>query len=253
MSEEKGIMETSDFPLMDTIKPLRVCRECGLEAYTEEDLELFKLHEECKNGKANICKICDSEHARKNYTVNRLKRREVQKKYRETNREKMKERNEKYYEENHETLKGYARKHYDANSEDINKRKKINYQINSKKVKEQQKNYRKINPFLFTLKSAKRRAEERGISFNLEKDFLKKLWNDCNGICTMTGVSMLQTSKVNDPLTMSLDRINPEKGYVKGNVRFVSRWYNVSRSNWGDSFTREMCQRVIDNVSMEVK
>jgi len=61
----------------------------------------------------------------------------------------------------------------------------------------------------------------------------------------MTGVSMIKKSYVNDPFAMSVDRIDPNKGYIKGNIRLVSRWYNIARSNWGDKFVLEMCQRVI--------
>ena len=50
------------------------------------------------------------------------------------------------------------------------------------------------------------------------------------------------------PYVMSVDRIMPEKGYVKGNIRLVSWWYNIARQNWGDNFTLDMCKHVIETA-----
>lgn len=38
--------------------PLRVCRECGLEALTREALELFVKHPRSKHGRMKLCKEC---------------------------------------------------------------------------------------------------------------------------------------------------------------------------------------------------
>lgn len=42
------------------MEALRTCRECGLEAHTEEELELFTSNPKSKYKKANICKKCAS-------------------------------------------------------------------------------------------------------------------------------------------------------------------------------------------------
>lgn len=41
-----------------TLKPLRVCRKCGLKAYTDEDLELFQKHGDLPHGRTTLCKSC---------------------------------------------------------------------------------------------------------------------------------------------------------------------------------------------------
>lgn len=38
--------------------PLRACYVCGLEAHTEEDLELFVKHKSSCYGRRNLCKKC---------------------------------------------------------------------------------------------------------------------------------------------------------------------------------------------------
>ena len=39
-------------------KALRVCRECGRKAHTEEDLENFKKQKYSHHGRQNLCKPC---------------------------------------------------------------------------------------------------------------------------------------------------------------------------------------------------
>jgi len=38
--------------------PLRICRDCGLSAYTREELELFKKDNTCPYNRDNRCKAC---------------------------------------------------------------------------------------------------------------------------------------------------------------------------------------------------
>ena len=40
---------------------LRTCNHCGLEALTEEDLELFKKNSTAKFGRSNMCKVCQAD------------------------------------------------------------------------------------------------------------------------------------------------------------------------------------------------
>jgi hypothetical protein len=39
---------------------LRKCNECGVEAHTEEELEMFSKNSQSKYGRANICKVCQN-------------------------------------------------------------------------------------------------------------------------------------------------------------------------------------------------
>lgn len=44
------------------IEPLRICRKCGLEAHTEEDLGQFTKHKTLPHGRSTICKPCFNEY-----------------------------------------------------------------------------------------------------------------------------------------------------------------------------------------------
>lgn len=43
---------------------LRKCRECGLEAHTQEDLVRFKTNSKGKFGKDTICKVCSNKQSK---------------------------------------------------------------------------------------------------------------------------------------------------------------------------------------------
>jgi len=86
------------------MKPLRKCPLCGLEAHTQEDLELFQKCPTSKHGRGNRCKKCNSENSRKHHRTHREEILEKQKKYRETHPESERKRNRKYYETNREKI-----------------------------------------------------------------------------------------------------------------------------------------------------
>ncbi len=44
---------------------LRRCRDCGLEAYTEKDLELFSRRETSLHSRRNLCKTCHTKRVKK--------------------------------------------------------------------------------------------------------------------------------------------------------------------------------------------
>jgi len=158
--------------------------------------------------------------------------------YRAKNPEKFRAREIKYYAENREKILERRRKHR-ANNPDKH---------NPEKRKEQNREYRKSNPFRIKLLRSKQRSKKKGLAFDLDKEYLEQLWDECGGICSMTGIPMLIVSKEGtSPFVVSVDRIIPEKGYVKGNVRLISNWYNLTRRNFGDEFTHEMCQRVVEH------
>lgn len=47
------------------VETLRTCPVCGLQAYTDADLNLFKKDKTCLYGRNNLCSNCDREYKRK--------------------------------------------------------------------------------------------------------------------------------------------------------------------------------------------
>jgi hypothetical protein len=103
-----------------------------------------------------------------------------------------------------------------------------NYYIPGSRVK-YQADKRKANPIKAMLIAAKHRAKLAGIPFNLvEDDIQMPLY------CPILGVKLIYgaAGKLNwANNTASLDRINNNKGYVKGNVHIVSSKFNTLKSN----------------------
>ena len=51
--------------IMEARAALRECRDCGLEAWTEEDLDLFRTSKTSRYGKGNLCKKCAAKRYKK--------------------------------------------------------------------------------------------------------------------------------------------------------------------------------------------
>lgn len=103
--------------------------------------------------------------------------------------------------------------------------------------------------------SAKYRATPKGVPYNIDKEHLLELWKENDGKCCITGVPFdlsysekLQKgwSKKDAP---SLDRIVPELGYVKGNVRLVAFQVNCAMGLYSDEDFYEMCRKALENRS----
>jgi hypothetical protein len=63
--------------------------------------------------------------------------------------------------------------------------------------------------------------------------------------CEITGIPF--TWDVRGPTTLSIDRIDPTKGYTKDNVRFVCWWINAAMGNWGLTKLKEVLKEWNEN------
>jgi 5-methylcytosine-specific restriction endonuclease McrA len=90
------------------MEPLRKCNDCGLEAHSETDLELFTRKKNAKHGRALLCRKCSSARAKTHYENNteyyqnwrNTKGKELHKKWRENNKDKVKESKQRYQKSN---------------------------------------------------------------------------------------------------------------------------------------------------------
>ena len=70
------------------------------------------------------------------------------------------------------------------------------------------------------------RAKTRGIDFNLELEDIPY-----TETCPLLGCRLIPGTKTDYEYTHSLDRIDPEKGYIKGNVWVMSKKANSMKNN----------------------
>ncbi len=95
--------------MLQLSKPLRKCNVCGLEAWDETDLKMFKTSKKSKYGRRKLCKKCSYEkypyEKRKEYFKNRYK----------NNRERIIKEHREYRIKNAEKIKIYGKKYYENN------------------------------------------------------------------------------------------------------------------------------------------
>lgn len=77
------------------------------------------------------------------------------------------------------------------------------------------------------LQSIKRRAKKAGIAFNLKATDVGKIPK----VCPVFGIPLIRGKKHSGPNSPTLDRVNPSKGYTKGNVAWISNLANGMKSN----------------------
>lgn len=92
---------------------------------------------------------------------------------------------------------------------------------------------------MLLLNSAKTRAKSKKQEFDLDLEYLLTLFNSNGGRCNVTNIKfVISTKKGNkqrSPWSVSLDRIDSSRGYIKNNVQLVCLMYNLCKSHWCQS------------------
>lgn len=96
------------------------------------------------------------------------------------------------------------------------------------------------------LRNARVRAKQKNLAFDLTKEFLVKLWESQLGECMVSGVKMTtEKGEGRKSTSASIDRIIPENGYVKSNVRLVCIRVNEMKSIGSDSELLDWCSKIL--------
>ena len=108
------------------------------------------------------------------------------------------------------------------------------YEIIKKQKNEASKRQRKKRDDLDFLassrwQSAKLRAKKKKLTFTITKEYLKEIY-PVDGLCPILRIKMTTQAATRDP-TPTLDRIDNSKGYVQGNVAWISFRANQAKSD----------------------
>jgi len=99
-------------------------------------------------------------------------------------------------------------------------------------------------------------ATKRGLEFNITQEYAWNLFLHQNRQCAMSGIGLKmiirEGCKSNNVSLMkddvkdiaSLDRIDSSKGYIEGNVQWVSRRLNMMKRDSTEANFKEMCHEV---------
>ena len=102
--------------------------------------------------------------------------------------------------------------------------------------------------FRWYIKSIIKNSKKRSHTYDVDIEYLKELWESQNGICPFTGIKLILRThnykQERSPYQASLDRIDNSKGYIKGNIRFVSLMFNYAKNDFTDEQVIEFCNLV---------
>jgi len=153
-------------------------------------------------------------------------------------REQQKEYRKEYFSrpEVIEYRKEYSKEYY-ARPEVIEQRKEYKKEYNSRpEVKEYMKEYNKeymkeyATTISYKLSAAKGRAKKKNLEFNLTVEYLESIYPE-NNTCPLLNIPLDWYSDTKHPTTPSMDRIDSSKGYIKGNVQWVSYRANTLKGD----------------------
>jgi len=101
------------------------------------------------------------------------------------------------------------------------------------------------------LRRVKLRCREKSkMSFNITIDYLIDLWYKQNKRCCYTNIELtlpLYNRNNNKITTASLDRIDSSKGYIKGNVQFLSTAINYMKNDMSNEDTIKLINMIKNN------
>ena len=185
---------------------MKTCCNCKQEKENEE----FVKDNRRKDGYSTLCKECKRTrdkiryHKIKDDPEFKIKERERLKKYKELNKDKIKLQWTEY-----------------NNRPEVIEKKSEWYR------NKQQKFYNSIKGYLSDMYfRAKKRAIEKNIPFDIELSDLNKV-----DICPILNIELDWNRNPRTDNTPSLDKIIPEKGYIKGNIRIISNLANMMKSS----------------------
>lgn len=104
-------------------------------------------------------------------------------------------------------------------------------------------------PFRWFVARAIYRDRKKHYGCDITTEYLKSLWDLQEGKCPFTGWSLILPHDIDGweeyhPANASVDRIDNSKGYMQGNVRFISVMANLARQSFSDIQLIDFCKAV---------
>ena len=96
--------------------------------------------------------------------------------------------------------------------------------------------------------NARNKAARRAIEFSVTQEYFMSLVKKQEGYCSVTGMEFdfrPSMSGKKRPFFPSIDRIDSDKGYTKGNIRIVVTIANYAMNEWGHDPLFEMVDAII--------
>ena len=118
----------------------------------------------------------------------------------------------------------------------------------SQKAKIYSREYRAKNRAAYLIAECRRRSQKKGFAFDLDAYVPQMQERISKGTCEVSGIALaLEAAPGRAYNTPSLDRIDPSKGYVYGNVRIVAFAVNAMLGDWGEEVAMSIIAQWLKN------
>lgn len=131
-------------------------------------------------------------------------------------RERTKKLQKEWKEKHPEKQKEYSKRHYTPVNQMTQEQKEI-YLLRLNEQKEKKRKSRQKSPEKYLLDIARRRAESKGMDFSITEEDIP-----VPKVCPVLGIELCLTNDKIMDNSPSLDRLDQNKGYIKGNVMVMS-------------------------------
>lgn len=96
----------------------------------------------------------------------------------------------------------------------------------------------------------KKNNHNREVASDL-KELLREQWETQKGLCYYTGLPMTLSNEYHiDPNVMTVDRIDPSKGYIQGNLALCCSLANRMKQDMSIEKLKEMCQTILKHLGV---
>ena len=96
--------------------------------------------------------------------------------------------------------------------------------------------------------SVKKNAKQRGLAVDIDVSYVWDLFLKQNRKCALTGVDLVFSKRCwSHDATASLDRINSDKGYIKGNVQWVHKIVNFMKQQFDQTEFIGWCEKIVNH------
>lgn len=100
---------------------------------------------------------------------------------------------------------------------------------------------------------ARDRAKHKNKLFDISKEDLMDIWIRQNGKCAISKIPMTYIMDGGrNPYNVSIDQINPSKGYTKDNIQLVCMCVNQLKSDFDMNVVINICKNIIKNYDPEM-
>jgi hypothetical protein len=110
---------------------------------------------------------------------------------------------------------------------------------------EKEKVRHRNKPYLKIIRDSRARAKRKNVKFTLTRKWAEQVWT---GNCQLTGIPFEEPNHKNaHAYSASVDRIDPDKGYVPENCRFILNCINSFKGKLSDEEVLNLAQALISD------